>query len=171
MQTNAIDGMSNHLITINENYSLEAAYSQMLKNEIRHLPVVDAANKIVGMLSDRDLLRAMRSNLNTSDLFKVESLEFDQHAKVSDYMTWPVRFVNKDSSIKVVAQRMIEEKISSFLVTDDKTVVGILTTEDCLKFLIKLLEESSEQEVHTIDRLIYNPAFMAATSALNNAGI
>lgn len=171
MQTNAIDGMSSHLITINENYSLDAAYSQMQKNQIRHLPVVDASNKIVGMLSDRDLLRAMRSNLNSGDIFKVESLEFDQHAKVSDYMTWPVRFVNKNSSIKVVAERMIEEKISSFLVTDDKTVVGILTTEDCLKFLIKLLDESGEHEMHTIDRLIYNPAFMAATSALNNAGI
>jgi CBS domain-containing protein len=123
---------SQNLITVNQNDSLLKAYKKMQEMKIRHLPVVDDEGTIVGILSDRDLSRATLRQGN------VESL--DAGAQVKEWMSWPVEVASSESSLQAVAQRMMDQKISSLLIEGRQgQVVGIITTEDMLRALVNLL--------------------------------
>mgnify|MGYP003348804238 CR=1 FL=1 len=57
--------MTRSLLTVRWNLSLEDAWKMMKERSIRHLPVLDAEGGLIGILSDRDVKRAMRSEEHT----------------------------------------------------------------------------------------------------------
>jgi acetoin utilization protein AcuB len=131
--------MSKDLITISWNESIESAYRRMRDFHIRHLPVFDDSTHVVGMLSDRDVQRAMRSEIRHQSAFGDETVTFDPESKVRDYMSWPALTVDSETDLVVLAQRMLAEKLSSILVTRNNSVVGLVTTDDLLRVLVDLL--------------------------------
>lgn len=144
MNYQAKDTMTKELITIDWKADLTNAYSVMKQNKIRHLPVRNEDRVIIGMLSERDLLRAMRSEFTKDHLIPSEFMEFSPELVVRDYMSWPIKTVKKNDPIEKVAHQMLHEKISSVLVTDDDNeLVGIVTTDDLIGFLLQLLQNDS----------------------------
>jgi acetoin utilization protein AcuB len=129
--------MTSKIITINLNETLEVAYQRMQKKKLRHLPVCDDTGEIIGMLSDRDIQRGMISQI----VDKSEEIRFDPESRVKDYMAWPVLSVDQFCDLRLVAERMLTEKVSAFLVKGSKHFVGIITTDDMLKVLIDLLKD------------------------------
>ena len=127
------DIMSKKLQTVQSFDRLEDAFAKMKKNGIRHLPVIDATGTAIGIISDRDIQRAM----NTYDSGAVD---FNPDETVSDYMSSPVQSLPFDSDIVSVAQKMIENQISAVLISQNNCLVGIITHEDLLKFLVELLK-------------------------------
>ena len=119
---------SKNLITIRESADLNSAEDMMNNYNIRHLPVVDDENNLVGMISKSDFvaLKYVDSRLKSYT--------------VKMFMSTPVKVVNKTTTIKQVAQLFIDKKINSVLVADENEVLGILTSED----LIRLLAEDSD---------------------------
>lgn len=104
--------------------SITVALQRMRANLIRHLPV-RSGRKIVGMLSENDINFAMRF--------------LEEGAAVSEVMISDPFKVTDEESLHVVAQRMVDEKISSAVVAaGDDTILGIFTYVDALKALIKL---------------------------------
>jgi CBS domain-containing protein len=165
--------MSKKLIVVSEDASLDAAYSLMKRHDIRHLPVVNDDGGVIGILSDRDLQRALKSHVSGIGLTRWESCEFDSSLIVSDYMTWPVKSVDLSAPLKSVVEMMIGEKISSILVSSSSGVVGIVTTIDLLRFLVELLgddEKSWKMSLENVFRRA-NFTFGAAAQSLANAGI
>jgi acetoin utilization protein AcuB len=124
------EAMSKELITIPWNAEMRAAFRKMRGWDIRHLPVVDENGGVVGILSDRDVQRAMRFCDSRDAAAVVEEAEFADGAIVRDYMSWPVLSLEVSDDIRSAAGRMIREKISSFLVVDRGRPVGIITTEE-----------------------------------------
>lgn len=139
--------MSTHLITIGWNETMESAYKRMHLKKVRHLPVSNDLGEIIGMLSDRDVQRAMISEIKRphGQLIADESIAFDEEKRVRDYMSWPAKTIDQLADLRLAAERMIQEKVSSFLVVrqlkSSAKAVGILTAEDMLKVLIELLTE------------------------------
>lgn len=139
--------MSTHLITIGWNESMENAHKRMLLKKVRHLPVTNDLDEVIGMLSDRDVQRAMISQIKRphGQLIADESIQFDEEIRVRDYMSWPAKMIEQNADLKLAAERMILEKVSSFLVVRQQRstvkAVGILTAEDMLKVLIELLTD------------------------------
>lgn len=138
MSKKAQESMSTDLMMIGWQERIETAYRRMTTARIRHLPVHDESGEIVGMISDRDVQRAMISQIDGVE----ETIEFDPDARVTDYMSWPVKRVEQDTDLCRVAERMIEEKVSSMLICQGKRPVGIVTAEDLLKVLVELLADS-----------------------------
>ena len=172
MKLTAKSNMSGELVTVGWAEGLDAAYLKMRKNKIRHLPVLDDKGELVGLISDRDLQRAMHSEIYDDDEYHSESLEFDPESTIRDYMSWPVKTVGGDVTIREVTRKMIEQKISSFVVTDDDDqLVGIITTEDLLKVLLKLMEDTPESLRMRIDDVITSPLFGRVTNLIREAGI
>lgn len=171
MDTTLNKNMSKSLITILETEALESAYAVMQKNTIRHLPVVNEEGEVVGILSERDLERAMISEVSGEGSFRNESCQFDPDNIVRDYMSWPVKTVHKDAPLKSVAQKMIKEKVSSYLVTDNSKVLGILTTEDMLKVLVGLLNESESDLKLSIENILLNPNVGRFAQTMSDVGI
>lgn len=109
------------------------AEARLLMNEkrIHHLPVVDSENNIEGVLSSRDL----------TDIPKYQNLPVEVLA------SYPVEYVTEGESLRTVALKMIEKKISSVLLTNaENAVVGIVTTNDLLFHLAELLKKEPTDE-------------------------
>ncbi|MBI3556265.1 MAG: CBS domain-containing protein [Deltaproteobacteria bacterium] len=154
----ARESMSKKLVTINFNENMETACKRMRKRKLRHLPVCDDTGEIVGMLSDRDVQRAMISEIKHEPPSPAssESIEFDPEARVRDYMGWPVLTIEQDSDIRLVAERLLQEKVSALLVTNGRATVGIVTTDDLMKVLIDLLGDPKTPARWTLQGILEN---------------
>ena len=141
MKQRADQIMTKKMVTIDAGSSLEDAQAIMKLHHFRHLPVVDFSGTIIGILSDRDIQRALRSSVDLGHSGTISS-ELDPTFKVYQFMGWPVQTVFDDESVAAVAHKMLIAKISAFLVTNRSNVKrGIVTTDDLLKLLVALLEK------------------------------
>lgn len=140
-QHSAREIMTSRLETIRFDASMREAFEAMKEHKIRHLPVVDDDGLIVGLLSDRDVQRSMVPRKDGPS-FEEPSCEFDPSHRVGDFMSWPVKAVEQHERVADVAERMLREKVSAFLVfTSNRAPVGIVTTDDLLKLLVSLLKK------------------------------
>ncbi|MFZ4715853.1 MAG: HPP family protein [Bacteriovoracaceae bacterium] len=138
------DIMTTMPITIHAGESIVQAYGKMKENSIRHLPVMNGQNQIIGILSDRDIQRAMQ--VHRIDKFQ-QDIELPVEIPVEEFMSWPVYMVNEKTSIKVVAAQMLSQKVSAFLVEDEAgRLKGIITTDDLLKLLLEVEQPSIKEE-------------------------
>ncbi len=149
---------------------LEEAQRLMVQNRVRHLPVVNDRGTIVGIISERDLSRARRSD-RFDPQAPFDSADFDPTARVADHMSWPVEAVAEDSSLAAAARKMIDEKISSLLVTHGSQAVGIVTTEDLLEALLDESEGPLTKITGEVRAAIYDTRIGQVIQALANAGI
>ncbi len=115
--------------TIAQDQSLAIARSVMLEHRVRHLPVL-AAGRIVGMLSERDLLL-------------VESLPgvSPGEVRVEEAMVQNVFTVAPDDPVGEVVAVMLDRKLGSAVVLEEDHVVGVFTTVDALAALTDQLAQ------------------------------
>lgn len=136
---------SKRLILIPAEASVSTAAQLMQTHRVRHLPVTEH-EKIIGILSDRDVLRAAKTEFYTWGEQLVEDREFDERSPVRNYMSSPVISVDVKTSVADVAQKMIKMRISSLLVTKESAPVGIVTTEDLLGLIVKHFSNDQEEK-------------------------
>ena len=146
------DIMTRKLVTIQMGSSAFKAHKKMQDLRIRHLPVVDELDDIVGVLSLRDV-----SNLSRPEAIPVEFV-----------MSATVQNMNQNTPIRSAILKMLELKISSLLVIDEQEdIVGIVTTDDMLWFLAHKLRDEPEESklisdtnLHTIGKLAHDLSIM-----------
>jgi acetoin utilization protein AcuB len=143
--------MTKKIIKIKPEMPIQIAYEEMKKNGIRHLPVTDQTGKLVGILSDRDVQKAV----NVKMINEIEQeMTFNSHDTVENFMSWPVQTVDEKTSIEDLTKMMIKLKISAFVVNGpNQYIKGIITTEDLLKYLLELLNTSEATRAMTIGKL------------------
>ena len=130
--------MTSKLVTVKNGDTIKEAFSLMREKGIRHLPVKDNEGKIIGIISERDVQRAL--NVKKAGLYQQE-ITLDENLKVEDFMSWPVYMVSEETSIERVAEEMLAQKISAFLVVNqDRIEQGIVTTDDMLKYLLTYIK-------------------------------
>ena len=171
--TDSIESIScKNLICVEIDAPLVLALSKMRDNRIRHLPVVDG-DQLIGIISDRDIQRAARFDFTTIDARKIVNLRIDPSFSVRDFVSWPVKTVSTGTSIRDVNRRMIDEKMSAFIVTEGDTVKGIVTHEDLLIYLGSILDEKHGLSgiVEKLKALTANSPIGALVGELSNSGI
>ncbi len=125
------------LKTISHEATMLEAESVLKEFKIRHLPVIKD-KKIVGMLSDRDVHRAMTVIMSSED--KPQSHIY-KNKMVSEYMASPALKMKSSETVESLARDMIGRKVSSMIIEDETgTPIGIITSEDLLLVLIDLLQ-------------------------------
>jgi CBS domain-containing protein len=113
------DLMSTAVISLNEVDTVGRAHLEMHVASIRHIPVVDGRNHVVGILSNRDLIRALA--------------EGRTQVPIGQIMTRTVRTVRSTTVAYDAVTMMIDGKIGSLpVVGDDEQLVGIVTETDFL---------------------------------------
>jgi acetoin utilization protein AcuB len=149
--TEARSLMTKKLIKVKPEMPIQIAYEEMKKHGIRHLPVTDQTGKLVGILSDRDIQRAV----NVKMINEIEQeMTFNPHDTVENFMSWPVQTVDEKTSIEDLTRMMIELKISAFVVNGpNEYVKGIITTEDLLKYLLEMITSSDIKRAIPISKL------------------
>jgi acetoin utilization protein AcuB len=113
--------MTRDIVVVPPSARLSEARRVMDRMHIRHLPVV-AGGALVGILSDRDLLRQ----------------QGDDRARLcGDVMTPSPLICSPDTSVSQVAALMIDHKVDCVPVVSGGTLVGLVTSTDLLELLIQ----------------------------------
>jgi CBS domain-containing protein len=129
--------MSAPVLTVREDKHLQAVEEIMAWAHIRHVPVVNASGRLVGILSHRDLLGAAISTL----AIKISRAERKQHLAASDVralMRQPVETIGPDEPVQVAAHRMRAHKIGCLPVIEGDRLIGMLTEADLLGVLERM---------------------------------
>ena len=109
----------------------------MFRNEhIRRAPVMKEG-KLVGIVSERDLLNASPSSATTLSVWELNYLI--SKVKVKNVMTKKVITVDADTPIEEAAKIMADKKIGGLPVVSAGKVVGIITETDLFKILLELM--------------------------------
>jgi acetoin utilization protein AcuB len=128
--------MNKNVITIGTNESLLDALKLLKQNNIGTLPVMEK-DKLVGIVTDRDVKRASVSDAVPMEIH--ELLYFLSKLGIEEIMTKNPITVPPDFTIEEVEQVLLENKISSVPVVDNRgQVVGIITQNDLFKVIVSL---------------------------------
>jgi acetoin utilization protein AcuB len=128
--------MSKNVFTVDANDSMQDAMRLLKKYGIRMLPVMKK-NKLVGIVTDRDLKRASASDASTLDVH--ELLYLLSKIKVKDLMTKDPITVPPDYTAEETALVLLDGKIFGAPVLDGNgQVVGTITQTDLFRVLISL---------------------------------
>ncbi len=135
-ETRVRDIMSKHIVTISSDDSLSTVEDIMTLGGVRHMPVV-RAGQLVGVVSERDLLRASLSNLSA---FGTEQRRaFLQVVEIKRVMSAPPIVIGPDATAEEAARVMAERKIGCLPVLDETKLVGMLTETDVLRYFAGLV--------------------------------
>jgi CBS domain-containing protein len=148
--------MTEKVVCLSAGDNLAVAIDAMKNGEFRHVPVVDNKSKLVGVLSDRDVLRYLPfvcgqrlpgTGAFRSSLFHVDIRDQSLSLPIRSIMTRNVTHIQPDCVFYDAVKMLHELKISCLPVVDkDKKLLGIITVTDVMRALLgayELAEKSS----------------------------
>ncbi|ENM5798367.1 CBS domain-containing protein [Vibrio mimicus] len=141
------DMMTRNPHTLLRTHTLNDAKHLMEALDIRHVPVVDANKRLLGIVSQRDLLAAQESSLEHSTQDSSYTLEIPLY----QVMHTDVMSVAPQAGLKESAIYMQKHKIGCLPVVAKSELVGIITDSDFVTIAINLLELQEESEPEEID--------------------
>ena len=138
------DWMTFKPVAVHEDGAALEAFDQMVEKGIRHLPVVDAGNHVIGVLSIDDLRAAFPFDVSWQrPLDPLDRGEVQGH-RVSDVMTWAPFTVKAETTLEHAARLLSEHRIGCLPVVDARQqLVGILSETDALHALDAVLRSGA----------------------------
>ena len=116
-----IERMTAQPVIVTGDMTVQSALETIQVRQVHHLPVVDNDDNLVGIVAEKDLLRARDDDL------------------LQDIMTRDVVTVTEYTALEEAARIMVDHKISSLPVMRDGKLVGIVTETDLFGILLELL--------------------------------
>jgi acetoin utilization protein AcuB len=141
------DVMQREVVTVTPGTTLPEALRLSKGRGVRHLPVMEGTG-LVGIVSDRDLKRAMASPATSLERHELNYLL--EKITMEEIMTRAVITVGPMLPVEEAARLMVKEKISAVPVTEQGRVVGIVTETDVLNVFLQAMgagEPSSRLDV------------------------
>jgi len=129
--------MSKEPVTITADVSVTEALRLMREKKVRRLPVLDSHGKLVGIVSDKDLLFASPSPVSSLSVWEMNYLL--AKLTVEAVMTRQVITVSEETPLEEAARIMADNKIGGLPVMRDGKLVGIVTETDLFKIFLELL--------------------------------
>jgi len=144
--------------TIEPDASALAAVDLMIDQGIRHLPVVDARARLVGILSVDDLRAAMPFAVSLRHPPSPDERESGRDLSVGEVMTHAPLTATPKTGISDAARTLARFRIGCLPVVDEGRLVGILSETDVLRSLAGEVEESkarrADARVHELEILV-----------------
>jgi acetoin utilization protein AcuB len=129
--------MSQEPVTITSDVSVTDALRLMRERKVRRMPVLDSHGKLVGIVSDQDLLYASPSPVSSLSVWEMNYLL--ARLKVEEVMTRKVITVTEDTPLEEAARIMADSKIGGLPVMREDRLVGIITETDLFKAFLEML--------------------------------
>mgnify|MGYP000373709733 CR=1 FL=1 len=126
--------MSGNVISINMDERLEMVQKLFAKHQFHHLLVVDNHKELVGVISERDLLKAISPNIElpTANVKDLATLNKRVHQIVSNKVVCIHQFSQFSAAVKIFQ----EKKVSCLPVINANNIpVGIITWRDVIAWL------------------------------------
>jgi CBS domain-containing protein len=145
---NAKDVMTRDVVSIGPDSTVLQAARLMLQHRISGLPVIDAAGRLAGVLSEGDFLRRRETD---TERRRSRWLEFlmgpgkiaaeythSHGSKVSDVMTTTVETVGENATLEEIVELMERRRIKRVPVVTDGKVVGIVTRSNLMHAMVSM---------------------------------
>jgi len=148
----ASDFMQRDVVTVSPDNTLREALSLITENHVTGLPVMDSASRCIGLITSSDILNYEQEHAGesaedgTADFYDPESQQWEAiplsafgleefgHVRVSEVMTRNLIWVDRDTSFKDVARRMMNDRVHRVLVMDVAfRLYGILSAYDFVR--------------------------------------
>ncbi len=134
--------MTSKVLVANPDDGIRKTFFRMRENDVRHMPVVDADRKLVGIISDRDLRRPEWVD-EAPDLSHIYNL--DDNLSVGDLMTRNVMVAHTYDTIAKATKTLTQHRFGALPVLNkEEDLVGMLSSVDLLKALDLLLDEQKK---------------------------
>jgi CBS domain-containing protein len=139
------DVMTRKVITLKDTTPIAEAWETMLKHLLKALPVLNKDGKVVGILTDEDLLdrAGLEQHLSIAERLDEKILQSELNGlrssplKVADVMTSPAITIREDEPLSVAVARMAEHGIKRLPVLDEQgKLIGVLSRVDVLKQVV-----------------------------------
>lgn len=117
--------MNENILLLNEDLSLDEAWELIRKHKIEYFPIISANGKLVGLLSERKILREIKESQGKKSL--------------KDIMAGHTLCADSETDLQEVMQVFFKENIEAVpVINADQTVIGILSRTDLLKTMLKV---------------------------------
>ena len=149
----ARDVMSTRVVTVSSKTLVVEAAKLMLANRISGLPVVDDFGRLVGIVSEADLLRRPEIGTQVVDCGEFGSELASQFPKscgqyVGDVMTTKVASVLGSTPLAAIADLLETMRLKRVPVIEDGKVVGVVSRADLLRAFVNEIEISATRTGH-----------------------
>jgi len=160
--------MSRHPITVSPSTPVEQALKRMRDEKVRRFPVVDDDGKLVGIVSDKDLLYAAPSPATSLSIYELHYLY--SRITISQVMSREVITVEESDPIEEAARIMVDNKIGGLPVMREDKLVGIITETDVFKTLMEMMGARDEGVRLTLLSPEHRGQLAALTGAVADMG-
>ncbi|HLS61238.1 MAG TPA: acetoin utilization AcuB family protein [Virgibacillus sp.] len=126
------DMMKKEVVTLQPTASIADALQLLQNHRIRHIPIVNERNHVIGIVSDRDVRDASPSILDSSSDQSV------LHNEIQTIMSQPVISVHPLDFVEEIANIFYNEEIACVPVVRNHKLIGMITQKDMLSTLIQL---------------------------------
>lgn len=121
--------MSSPVITFKPDIFIDQASQLFHTHKFRHVPVVSLEKKLIGIISDRDILKVLAGNA-----------EIGLNKNIQSVMQKEVLTASVKTDIRYIARLFVENRIGSMPVMAERELVGIITRSDILKAVVRHYE-------------------------------
>lgn len=139
------DFMTTQLFTLPPAMPIFQAIGLLIKHRVSGAPVVDAGNKLLGVLSEKDCLAVFANEAFYSETAGGE---------VADYMSTGVQIIDPDDEIFKAADIFLKHSFRRLPVVDDGVLVGQISRRDVLLASLHIVEESPKKKAWSDARYI-----------------
>jgi CBS domain-containing protein len=150
-QRQAKDIMTKRVLTVEKGTPVHVIYRIFLKNNIMGVPVVDKSNKVIGIVTERDLavraeeldtpasVNLLGSIIYLDDVDKYNHMLKKKLGELAvDVMTTPAFTLQEETSLSEILKFMDQHKVNRIPIVDGQDkLTGIITRTDIIKELIK----------------------------------
>jgi len=144
----AKDIMSSNVVSVTPRLSVKELADLFLKHEVNGFPVVDDAGKVIGVVTEKDLIEQNKNlhiptvvSLFDAVIYVESEKKFEEELKkftgtcVDDIFTREAVTVSPDSPVSEVAALMADKNIHTLPVVDGENLAGVIGKLDVIRGL------------------------------------
>ncbi len=128
--------MTRNPVTATPMMSVGEAADLMKREKVHRLPVLDKDKKLVGVITEKDVLHASPSPASSLSIHEMAYLL--SKLKVKDLMTKDVVTITEDTTVEEAARLMVDQDLSCLPVVQGDVLVGIVSKSDMFRILLEL---------------------------------
>jgi acetoin utilization protein AcuB len=138
------DFMTTEPVTLRTDDRLREAVELVMVRQIRHIPVLDAQDRLVGIVTDRDIKRTLPSPLSSTAREEYEALL--ETTAIGRVMSPNPITVEAGADVADAVQMLVQSRIGGLPVVENDRLVGIFTERDALRGYVELLQALQKAE-------------------------
>src|SRR5699024_3936394 len=151
--------MKTEVVTLPPTATIAEALQLLQKHRIRHIPIINKNNNIIGIVSDRDVRDASPS------IFETDSEKLELQYEIKTVMSQPVVTIHPLDFVEEIAKIFYDEEFAALPVVQNTRLVGIVTEKDMLHTLIQLTG-TDVQSSHLEIKIPHRPGILPEVTAI-----